>query len=102
MTFRSAPHPAGAVEIKPEMRFREAADVYLNSRTFVSPNGEYRTIGGRYIRGTTMKNYVGYLRSLALFFSEMRLTEIRLDHLRKYQQVRLTGAAPFIRPRRPG
>ena len=40
-----AHHPAGAAEIRPDMRFREAADVYLNSRTFTSPNGEYRAFG---------------------------------------------------------
>jgi hypothetical protein len=102
MTFHSAPHPAGAAEIRPDMRFREAADVYLDSRTFVSPNGECRTIGGRYIRSTTLKNYVGYLRSLGLFFGQMLLKEIRLDHIRQYQEARLSGAAPFVRPRRPG
>jgi hypothetical protein len=83
------------------MRFREASDVYMGSRTFVTQNGEHRTFNGRYIRATTVKNYRSYLRSLALFFSEMRLSEIRLDHLRKYQRARLAGEAPFIRARRP-
>ena len=39
------------------MRFREAAAAYLGSRTLVTPKGEYRTFSGRYIRGTTVKNY---------------------------------------------
>ncbi len=102
MMFKSAYHPAGAAEIRPEMRFREAAAAYMGSRTFVTPEGEYRTFNGRYIRATTVKNYRSYVRSLSLFFGELRLEEIRLDHLRKYQQARLAGAAPFIRPRRPG
>ena len=44
MSFQPAPHTAGAAEIRPYMRFREAAEAYMGSRTFTAPNGELRTL----------------------------------------------------------
>jgi integrase len=94
-------HSAGTSEIRPDMLFPVAAETYLKSRRVVDAGSGLRYRGPRYVRATTLTNYERYVTSLSLFFGKMRLDEIRLDHIRQYQLARATGAAPFIRRRRP-
>lgn len=86
--------------ITPEMSFSEAAAIWLKSRGFdaTAPNGRRIT---RYVKPNTENSDKQYIVSLGLFFGEMRLSDIRLDHLRKYQNARVAGDPPFIRLRRP-
>lgn len=84
--------------ISPGLLFSEAAALWLQSRSFNAVPG---SVSARYIRKTTEVSYAQYVGSLNLFFSELRLEQIHLGHLRAYQEARVTGAAPFIRKRRP-
>ena len=93
--------PAGTSEIRPDMLFPVAAEAYLTSRRVVDAGSGLRYKGPRYVRSTTLTNYERHVKSLSLFFGKVRLAEIRLDHIRQYQLARATGAAPFIRRRRP-
>jgi integrase len=97
--LQSAVYPGSVSEIRPDMLFREAGEVYIQSRMLVGTQGMVR--GPQYIRATTLTGYRNSVRSLGLFFGEMRLSDIRLDHIRKYQRVRVLGEAPFVRYRRP-
>lgn len=80
-----------------EMLFSDAASVWLEARSYVAP-GAARA---RFIRITTKNSYEAYIDSLGLFFAQLRLGEIHVGHIRQYQEARITGAAPFIRKRRP-
>jgi integrase len=93
------PHPSESTEIRPDMLFREAGEVYIRSRMLLGAENMVR--GPHYVRPTTLYNYRQNVKSLGLFFGGMRLSDIRLDHIRKYQQVRGLGEAPFVRYRRP-
>ncbi len=84
--------------ISPGLLFSEAAALWLQSRSFSAVPG---SVSARYIRKTTERSYAQYVGSLNLFFSELRLEQIHLGHLRAYQEARVTGAAPFVRKRRP-
>lgn len=75
--------------------FSNAAKTWLRSRTLVESGT------GKYIRKTTISSYEGYIRSLNLFFGELKLADITVGHLRSYQKARLAGSEPFIRKRRP-
>jgi integrase len=94
-------HSAGTSEIRPDMLFPVAAETYLKSRRVLDAGSGLRYSGPRYVRSATLTNYEQHVTSLSLFFGKMRLAEIRLDHIRQYQLARATGAAPFIRRRRP-
>lgn len=83
--------------ISPDLPFKVAAALWLDSRSFRLPTA----ISARYIRESTEKSYAAYVRSLDLFFGELRLDKIHLGHLRLYQEARVTGAPPFTRKRRP-
>ena len=55
-------------------------------------------------RRNTVDGYRQYIRSLNLFFGEMRLLDIlddSLSYITAYQKARFAGAEPFIRYRRP-
>jgi integrase len=80
------------------MFFTEAAPVWLNSCTLPVETG---TVGGRYIKSNTEVSYRQYCESLALFFGRMPLGRIHEGNLREFQRLRLAGAEPFIRRRRP-
>lgn len=84
--------------IAPDLNFSVAASLWLQSRSFKGIPG---AVSARYIRKTTEDSYTQYVQSLNLFFSELRLEQIHLGHLREYQEARVTGAPPFIRYRRP-
>ncbi len=84
--------------ITPDMTFADAAREWLKSVAPVAADGS--RIGG-YIRSTTKRDYERKLRSVCLFFGEMRLCDIRLDHLTAYQRARAEGAEPFVRLRHP-
>lgn len=75
-----------------------AAALWLDSRSFRAAPG---SISARYIRESTEKSYQAYVNSLNLFFASLPLERIHLGHLRQYQEARVSGAAPFIRFRRP-
>lgn len=84
--------------IAPDLPFSQAAALWLDSRSFrAAPNA----ISARYIRESTETSYRQYVSSLELFFGQLPLDKIHLGHLRQYQEARVTGAAPFIRKRRP-
>jgi Phage integrase family len=82
--------------------FREAEEVYISSRALVDASGmPFSRFGPHYIRQATLNNFRRYVCSLSLFFGEMRLSEIRLAHIRKCQRARALGDESFIRYRRP-
>lgn len=84
--------------ITPEMTFSEAAKLWMDSRTPTDAAGG-RVSG--YIRKHTEIHDWAAIRSLNLYFEAAQLRGIRLDHMATYQRLRATGAAPFIRKRRP-
>lgn len=88
----------GSFSITAGMRFDQAADLWMQSRSIGARQG---TRSARFIRPTTEESYRQYVASLKMFFGTLRLCDIRLDHIRAYQEARVTGAAPFIRKRRP-
>lgn len=83
-------------QISPELPFPVAAALWIQSRSFRA-----NAIQARYIRASTEKSYRQYVDSLNLFFGKLQLDKIHLGHIRQYQEARVTGAAPFIRKRRP-
>ncbi|MFT4112379.1 tyrosine-type recombinase/integrase [Silvibacterium sp.] len=89
--------PGRKLAIEPGMKFEEAADLWIESRTLGNRNHH----GAGFIRKNTEESYRQYLESLKLFFTGVRLVDIRLDHIRGYQLARVAGSAPFIRYRRP-
>lgn len=87
--------------LTPDLRFRAAAALWIDSRTFSGTAGATGMGGARYIKPNTESSYRQYIASLNLFFGEMQLSEIHLGNLRGYQIARVGGAPPFIRRRRP-
>ena len=85
-------------KIVPSLTFREAADIWLESR---NPEESARAKGARYIEDNTRKSYQANIDSLNLFFANLTIEKIHIGHLRQYQEARFTGAPPFIRKRRP-
>ena len=84
--------------ITPGTKFEEAGRLSIESRVMFTATGK-RARG--YIRKNTEMSYRNELGALNLFFGETRLCDIRLDHFTKYQRLRIAGAEPFIRKRRP-
>jgi integrase len=84
--------------LTPSMSFAAAAKLWIESKVATPSRKSYAT---GYIRRTTETGYRNDLGSLNLFFAETKLRDIRLDHLARYQRLRVQGAAPFIRKRRP-
>lgn len=82
----------------PELPFSEAAALYLSLREVDARPGASHA---QYIRGTTLRSYRQYARSLNLFFGAIPLREIHLGHWRSYQALRAAGEPPFVRRRRP-
>ena len=59
--------------------FKKAAEAWLETRRpFLSPR--------------TFEDYEKHIETLALFFGELKLTEIGPDHLRAYQKMRMARA----------
>jgi len=84
--------------ISAESSFGEAAKIYIQLRTVDATPG---AVTARYVSPHTIKMYNADTKALDLFFTGMRLKDIHWYHMRAYQQARLSGAAPFIRYRRP-
>lgn len=84
--------------ITADLEFSIAAYRWIESRSIKSLPG---AISARYIRENTEESYRQYIRSLDLFFTGMKLGDIRLIHIAGYRNARLQGAEPFIRYRRP-
>lgn len=84
--------------ISPSLPFREAAQLWLESR---SAKSSIRNIRARYIRENTERSYVQYIASLTLFFEDMPMNNIHIGHIDAYKDARLAGDPPFIRKRRP-
>jgi integrase len=62
-----------------QLAFRDAAAVWLETRRpYLSPR--------------SFEDYGKYIETLALFFGELKLTEIAPDHLRAYQKMRMARA----------
>jgi DNA gyrase/topoisomerase IV subunit A len=78
----------------PEMLFADAARSWLKHRD--SPS-----VRVRYLRPRTLKTYRLELEALTLFFGKMRLCDIAVESIRKYQQKRIDGVAPFKHKRSP-
>lgn len=87
-----------SAQVSPEMTFNEASQLWIESRAAFSSAGK-RLKG--YIRENTARGYRNNIRSLQLYFGEQHLSEIRLDHLVRYQRLRVAGEEPFVRYRRP-
>jgi integrase len=90
--------PSQETRVTGETLFEHAAEVWLTGR--LAGARENRRLA-RYVRANTEKAYGRQIRSLRLFFDGMRLADIRLDHIRRYQVARIAGDAPFIRKVRP-
>jgi integrase len=84
--------------LHPALTFDAAAEIYRTIRTISSTPG---AVTARYVSKNTEKGYVGQLKSLSLFFGETKLEDIDWCSMRKYQEARVAGAAPFVRYRRP-
>jgi integrase len=84
--------------ITPDLSFNDASALWIASRSL---DPSIKSVRGRFITQRTEKSYHQYIDSLNLFFGNLRLDQIHLGHLRQYQEARVTGAAPFIRKRRP-
>jgi integrase len=89
----------GNGSITPDMLFEDAADKWLKN---IAPiEGIAGRPGAHRIRANTNRSYGQYLNCLKLFFGGMKLAEIRLDHIRLYEDARVVGSGPFVRKRRP-
>jgi integrase len=86
------------LDITAGMSFEQAAEIWMQTRILDAREGRRLA---RYVRENTEKAYRRQIKSLRLFFEGMRLLDIRLDHIRRYQIARVNGDAPFIRRRRP-
>jgi integrase len=64
------------------LAFRDAAEVWLNSRR-------------PYISAKTAHEYALNIKTLSIVFGEMRLQEITPDQVRAYQKMRMTQCGPF-------
>ncbi len=84
--------------ITPETPFSEAADLWLGSIIGTKDIG----LGTRRsVRKSTEQGYRGDVRTLKLFFGDMLLGDINLQHVARYEAARVAGAEPFVRFRRP-
>src|SRR5262245_1169858 len=63
-----------------QRRFKEAAPLWLASRVR--------------IKSRTRRDYEQYIRALNTLFGELRLRDIHLGHIRRYQVERSTSAGP--------
>lgn len=90
--------------INADTLFEVAADHWLQ---FLSPKEDIASLPiarrpiARRIRPTTAHSYMQFIGNLKLFFGGMTLGEIRLDHIRGYEDARVAGSEPFVRKRRP-
>ena len=84
--------------IDSDLTFTDAAARYMRLRSVQQSAGP---LSGRYIRPKTEQDYAGKLRSVALFFGDVRLRDIHWYNMRAYQEARIVGEAPFIRKRQP-
>ncbi len=92
------PEGEEAIKIEPSMPFREAAQRWVASQQIGPGMSRSKAF---YIKPETVKNYQQHAGALTLFFGTWPLDKIRIEHLRRYQQARVNGDAPFIRRRRP-
>ncbi|MFT4112378.1 tyrosine-type recombinase/integrase [Silvibacterium sp.] len=86
-----------STSLRPEMTFAEAARIWIEIK---APMVNGQILPG-HIRRQTRRGYVNGLKSAALFFGDIRLCDIRLDQLKRYQRLRVSGEEPFVRYRRP-
>lgn len=71
--------------IAPEMTFKEAAQLWIDSQTF---EGNART---HYVKPRTIKDFYQYQRALLRMFGALRVAEIHVGHVREYQRLRSLG-----------
>lgn len=86
------------VEITSETKFERAVEIWLGAR--LSGSRENRRLA-RFVRKNTENAYIRQTKFLLLFFEGMRLGDIRLDHIKRYQVGRLAGEAPFMVYKKP-
>lgn len=84
--------------ISPSLPFREAAALWLESRTI---RNSFGAVTARLVKPNTEKSYRSYISSLNLFFGDLPLNKIHLGHISEYQIARVNGDAPFVRKIRP-
>ena len=85
-------------QIKPETPFSKAADLWLGSLSSADESGKTTF---RRVRKKTEGSYKGNIVTLKLFFGDMKLADVRLNHITQYENLRVAGNEPFIRYRRP-
>ena len=85
--------------ITPDLSFEKASRAWLASRRLDGGVSDGRR--GHFIKPNTYKSYKAYVDSLNLFFKDIRLDQIGLPDLRRYQFARMSGDVPFVRFRRP-
>jgi integrase len=69
------------VNLAPSLTFREAAELWKNSRQDQLAPG-------------SLKNYGDYIKALNYFFGEVRLESIHIGHVEEYQESRQLTAGP--------
>lgn len=72
--------------ISKDMNFREAAQLWINSRTFGDGQGRHRYIGAR-----TLDCLKDHVKMLNRFFAEIPIGQIHVGHFRQYQVQRSDG-----------
>lgn len=87
--------------IVPSLPFKEAAQLWLDSRSIDPSLQPLPHKRARFIKDNSKKAYAENVKNLSLFFGELRLDEIHIGHLRQYQEARIAGNPPFVRKRRP-
>ncbi len=75
-----------AAPLSASMRFDQAAEIFLASRTAPVARGRVQ-----YVSPRTLRDYHYYLRTLNSFFGELPLGEITLGHLATYERQRAAG-----------
>lgn len=88
-THRKARIVFGPQQIPPTLTFREGSDAWLKIVQFPAEFGTSR-IG--FVHPRTIRDYKNSIRSLCKFFGDERLRSITPDSLRKYQELRASGA----------
>jgi site-specific recombinase XerD len=75
--------------LSPKLKFSEAAEKYLEARTFGRIHSKVR-----YCAPNTLRSYRANLNALVLFFASLSLEEIHLGHVEQYRLQRSEKAGP--------
>jgi len=80
-----------AGELTPELKFREAFEMWLGRRVIEGASVGERMRKVKYISDRTERDLRQYARAAARFFDELTLAEIHAGHIREFQRARATN-----------